>query len=42
MIIVVLGGWGVFGVEFFVKGDMVIFFEVSLCLYDIGLVMLIL
>jgi phosphoribosylglycinamide formyltransferase 2 len=37
----VLGGWGVFGVEFFVKGDAVIFSEVSPRPHDTGLVTLI-
>jgi phosphoribosylglycinamide formyltransferase 2 len=36
-----LGGWGVFGVEFFVKGDEVIFSEVSPRPHDTGLVTLI-
>lgn len=36
-----LGGWGVFGVEFFVKGDRVIFSEVSPRPHDTGLVTLI-
>lgn len=36
------GGWGLFGVELFVKGDEVWFSEVLLCLYDIGLVILVL
>ncbi|WP_130618558.1 formate-dependent phosphoribosylglycinamide formyltransferase [Dyella amyloliquefaciens] len=36
-----LGGWGVFGVEFFVKGDHVIFSEVSPRPHDTGLVTLI-
>ncbi|WP_114238178.1 formate-dependent phosphoribosylglycinamide formyltransferase [Dyella sp. C9] len=36
-----LGGWGVFGVEFFVKGDGVIFSEVSPRPHDTGLVTLI-
>jgi phosphoribosylglycinamide formyltransferase 2 len=36
-----LGGWGVFGVEFFVKGDAVIFSEVSPRPHDTGLVTLI-
>lgn len=36
-----LGGWGVFGVEFFVKGDDVIFSEVSPRPHDTGLVTLI-
>lgn len=36
-----LGGWGVFGVEFFVKGDSVIFSEVSPRPHDTGLVTLI-
>ena len=36
-----LGGWGVFGVEFFVKGDQVIFSEVSPRPHDTGLVTLI-
>lgn len=36
-----LGGWGVFGVEFFVKGDKVIFSEVSPRPHDTGLVTLI-
>jgi phosphoribosylglycinamide formyltransferase 2 len=36
-----LGGWGVFGVEFFVKGDTVIFSEVSPRPHDTGLVTLI-
>jgi phosphoribosylglycinamide formyltransferase 2 len=36
-----LGGWGVFGVEFFVKGDNVIFSEVSPRPHDTGLVTLI-
>ncbi|WP_199097381.1 formate-dependent phosphoribosylglycinamide formyltransferase [Dyella sp. ASV21] len=35
-----LGGWGVFGVEFFVKGDAVIFSEVSPRPHDTGLVTL--
>ena len=36
-----LGGWGVFGVEFFVKGDDVIFSEVSPRPHDTGLVTLV-
>ncbi len=36
-----LGGWGVFGVEFFIKGDAVIFSEVSPRPHDTGLVTLI-
>lgn len=36
-----LDGWGVFGVEFFVKGDSVIFSEVSPRPHDTGLVTLI-
>ncbi|MGC1548244.1 MAG: formate-dependent phosphoribosylglycinamide formyltransferase [Rhodanobacter sp.] len=36
-----LGGWGVFGMEFFVKGDAVIFSEVSPRPHDTGLVTLI-
>jgi phosphoribosylglycinamide formyltransferase 2 len=36
-----LGGWGVFGVEFFVKGDAVVFSEVSPRPHDTGLVTLI-
>ena len=36
-----LGGWGVFGVELFVKGDMVWFSEVSPRPHDTGLVTLI-
>ena len=36
-----LGGWGVFGVEFFVKGDSVIFSEVSPRPHDTGLVTLV-
>ena len=36
-----LGGWGVFGVEFFVKGEQVIFSEVSPRPHDTGLVTLI-
>ncbi|UXI69905.1 formate-dependent phosphoribosylglycinamide formyltransferase [Tahibacter amnicola] len=36
-----LGGWGVFGVELFVKGDEVIFSEVSPRPHDTGLVTLI-
>lgn len=40
-ITVALGGWGVFGVEFFVKGDSVIFSEVSPRPHDTGLVTLI-
>jgi len=36
-----LGGWGVFGVEFFVKDDTVIFSEVSPRPHDTGLVTLI-
>ncbi|RDS86745.1 formate-dependent phosphoribosylglycinamide formyltransferase [Dyella psychrodurans] len=36
-----LGGWGVFGVEFFVKGDDVVFSEVSPRPHDTGLVTLI-
>ena len=36
-----LGGWGVFGVEFFVKGDTVIFSEVSPRPHDTGLVTLV-
>jgi len=36
-----LGGWGVFGVEFFVKGDAIIFSEVSPRPHDTGLVTLI-
>jgi phosphoribosylglycinamide formyltransferase 2 len=36
-----LGGWGVFGVEFFVKGDRVIFSEVSPRPHDTGLVTLV-
>ncbi len=35
-----LGGWGMFGVEFFVKGDMVWFSEVSPRPHDTGLVTL--
>ena len=35
-----LGGWGVFGVEFFVRGDAVIFSEVSPRPHDTGLVTL--
>ncbi|KLD76298.1 phosphoribosylglycinamide formyltransferase, partial [Xanthomonas hyacinthi DSM 19077] len=35
-----LGGWGVFGVEFFVRGDDVIFSEVSPRPHDTGLVTL--
>lgn len=36
-----LGGWGVFGVEFFVRGDTVIFSEVSPRPHDTGLVTLV-
>ncbi|MCW8809050.1 MAG: formate-dependent phosphoribosylglycinamide formyltransferase [Rhodanobacter sp.] len=36
-----LGGWGVFGVEFFVNGDAVIFSEVSPRPHDTGLVTLV-
>ena len=36
-----LGGWGVFGVEFFIKGDAVVFSEVSPRPHDTGLVTLI-
>ncbi|UGB37365.1 formate-dependent phosphoribosylglycinamide formyltransferase [Frateuria soli] len=36
-----LGGWGVFGMEFFVKGDSVIFSEVSPRPHDTGLVTLV-
>ncbi|HET6807271.1 MAG TPA: formate-dependent phosphoribosylglycinamide formyltransferase [Frateuria sp.] len=36
-----LGGWGVFGVEFFVRGDSVIFSEVSPRPHDTGLVTLV-
>ena len=36
-----LGGWGLFGVEFFIKGDEVIFSEVSPRPHDTGLVTLI-
>ncbi|MEO8808834.1 MAG: formate-dependent phosphoribosylglycinamide formyltransferase [Rhodanobacter sp.] len=36
-----LGGWGVFGVEFFIRGDQVIFSEVSPRPHDTGLVTLI-
>ncbi len=36
-----LGGWGVFGVEFFVRGDEVVFSEVSPRPHDTGLVTLI-
>lgn len=36
-----LGGWGVFGVEFFVKGDEVVFSEVSPRPHDTGLVTLV-
>lgn len=36
-----LGGWGIFGVEFFVKGDTVYFSEVSPRPHDTGLVTLI-
>jgi phosphoribosylglycinamide formyltransferase 2 len=36
-----LGGWGVFGVEFFVSGDAVIFSEVSPRPHDTGLVTLV-
>ncbi|MCB1705037.1 MAG: formate-dependent phosphoribosylglycinamide formyltransferase [Halioglobus sp.] len=36
-----LGGWGLFGVEFFVKGDDVIFSEVSPRPHDTGLVTLV-
>lgn len=36
-----LGGWGLFGVEFFVKGDAVIFSEVSPRPHDTGLVTLV-
>ena len=36
-----LGGWGLFGVELFVKGDEVIFSEVSPRPHDTGLVTLI-
>ncbi|GAB2569409.1 formate-dependent phosphoribosylglycinamide formyltransferase [Dyella jejuensis] len=36
-----LGGWGVFGVEFFVKGDSVFFSEVSPRPHDTGLVTLV-
>ena len=36
-----LGGWGVFGMEFFVRGDAVIFSEVSPRPHDTGLVTLV-
>ncbi len=36
-----LGGWGMFGVEFFIKGDMVWFSEVSPRPHDTGLVTLV-
>jgi phosphoribosylglycinamide formyltransferase 2 len=36
-----LGGWGVFGMEFFVRGDSVIFSEVSPRPHDTGLVTLV-
>ncbi len=36
-----LGGWGVFGVEFFVRGDEVLFSEVSPRPHDTGLVTLV-
>ena len=36
-----LGGWGVFGVEFFVRGDRVIFSEVSPRPHDTGMVTMI-
>jgi phosphoribosylglycinamide formyltransferase 2 len=36
-----LGGWGLFGVEFFVKGDMVYFSELSPRPHDTGMVTLI-
>ncbi|WP_097460505.1 formate-dependent phosphoribosylglycinamide formyltransferase [Mangrovitalea sediminis] len=36
-----LGGWGIFGVEFFIKGDTVYFSEVSPRPHDTGLVTLI-
>ncbi|TAL05803.1 MAG: ATP-grasp domain-containing protein, partial [Porticoccaceae bacterium] len=36
-----LGGWGLFGVEFFVRGDAVIFSEVSPRPHDTGMVTLI-
>lgn len=36
-----LGGWGLFGVEFFIKGDLVYFSEVSPRPHDTGLVTLI-
>lgn len=36
-----LGGWGVFGMEFFVKGDSVVFSEVSPRPHDTGLVTLV-
>ncbi|NRB41459.1 MAG: formate-dependent phosphoribosylglycinamide formyltransferase [Pseudomonadales bacterium] len=36
-----LGGWGLFGVEFFIKGDEVIFSEVSPRPHDTGLVTLV-
>ncbi|MBO9662515.1 formate-dependent phosphoribosylglycinamide formyltransferase [Dokdonella sp.] len=41
MITAALGGYGVFGVEFFVKGDAVVFSEVSPRPHDTGLVTLI-
>jgi phosphoribosylglycinamide formyltransferase 2 len=41
MVTTALGGWGVFGVEFFVRGDEVIFSEVSPRPHDTGLVTLI-
>ena len=36
-----LGGWGLFGVEFFVKGDVVYFSEVSPRPHDTGMVTMI-
>lgn len=41
-VIEVFGGCGMFGVELFVCGDDVWFFEVSLWLYDMGFVMFVL
>ena len=36
-----LGGWGIFGVEFFIKGDVVVFSEVSPRPHDTGMVTMI-
>ena len=41
LIIEALGGWGLFGVEFFIKGDQVIFSELSPRPHDTGMVTLI-